>query len=401
MNHATISQNRVVIRLGELFLKGGNRGFFLSRLRKNLQWAIRDLPWQIKPIHSRFLAIADNPVVPPHETEEVLRRLQKVFGISSLGPAVSAEPDPDELERITLALLAQNGIPHGTATFRIDAHRSDKRLPFNGGQLNERIGAAVVEQTGLKVNLDNPDLRIIIEAGKDRDHTFISTETRPGPGGLPTGASGRAMLMLSCGIDSPAAAYLAMKRGLYLDGIYFHSFPYTGDAARDKVIRLGKILSEYGGIGRVHVVPFTQFQLAVRDNCPADLAVLLYRRMMVRISCAIAEANGAEALVTGESLGQVASQTLTNLTCIEDAADRPILRPLITADKQETITLARKIGTYETSILPHQDCCSLFVPKHPVTKGNLKVLSAMEARLDLEGLLKAAIEGVQVIPLID
>jgi thiamine biosynthesis protein ThiI len=260
------------------------------------------------------------------------------------------------------------------------------------------VGARVAAETGLAVDVHRPDLRVGIEVGTER--AFVYAGSRPAPGGLPVGSSGRALLLLSGGIDSPVAGWLAAKRGLAVDAVYFHSPPYVGEKSRDKVLSLGRVLARWQACRSVTVVPFTETQRRLRDGGPAELAVVLYRRMMMRIADAVADRIGAQALVTGENLGQVASQTVQNLAVIEEAARHVVLRPLVTNDKTETIALARRIGTYDISILPYEDCCSLFVPRHPATAARADDAVRVEARLDLAGALAEALAAAEHVPLL-
>jgi thiamine biosynthesis protein ThiI len=257
------------------------------------------------------------------------------------------------------------------------------------------VGARVQAATGLAVDVHAPALRLGIEVGTDVAYVFAATHDAPG--GLPVGASGRALLLLSGGIDSPVAGWLAAKRGLALDAIYFHSPPYIGEKSRDKVLALGKQLARWQALRSVTIVPFTGVQKRLRDAGPAELAVVLYRRMMLRIADVVADKLESDALVTGDNLGQVASQTIENLTAIEAAARRVVLRPLITYDKVETTALARRIGTYETSILPYEDCCSLFVPAHPATRARATDAEKVEAQLDVPAEIAAAVAGSERI----
>ena len=390
MNDEIFIGHGVVLRVGELFLKGKNRHIFEQALERNVRRALdgrNDV--QVKPVHGRIfvLGAAD---------EDLLGRLRWVFGISSMSAAVFCEKS---IETIT-ANAVKMGKDHPARKgdmFRIAARRSDKNFDHNSAEIGRIVGAAGAEATGLGVDLERPNLRIGVEVGVS--WTFLWTEQRRGPGGLPVGTSGRAALLLSGGIDSPVAGHLLQKRGLELIGVYFHAFPYTGDGAKNKVIDLARTLAQRQKGFRLYVVSFSKIQELLRDKADASYLVLLYRRAMIRIAQKIAGRERIAALATGESLGQVASQTLTNLSVVQDVATMPILRPLIGFDKAETIELARKIGTYEISILPHDDCCSLFVPKHPETKGHIPKRAAMEAGIDLQPLLDEAFENAELLKL--
>src|SRR5262249_12968467 len=306
-------------------------------------------------------------------------RLGRVFGIQSFSPVVLCAKDFDALrdEAVRVAVAAAGG----AKSFKVDAVRSDKRFPVRSMDMGRDIGAAIFHATGLRVDLHHPDLVVGIEVGVH--HTFVFAETRPGPGGLPVGASGRANLLLSGGIDSAVAGWLAMKRGLILDATYFHAFPFTGDKTKEKVIDLVRLLTPWHGPIELSVIQFAEAQKALRASGDAELAVVLYRRMMLRAAAEVARRRGATALGTGDSLGQVASPTLQNMATIRAAAQLLVLRPLLCYDKLETMALAKRIGTYETSIQPYDDCCSLFLPAHPATRSTVARAAEAEGSLDV------------------
>ncbi|MDD5306704.1 MAG: tRNA 4-thiouridine(8) synthase ThiI [Deltaproteobacteria bacterium] len=376
----------VVLRVGELFLKGRNRFRFEEALACNVRRAVADRPdVEVVLEHGRIFALG------ACDTDS-LASLASVFGVASLSPALFCEKGVPPITEAALALTVGKTGP--ARTFRIAARRSDKRFPLKSTELAREVGAAVQRATGLGVDLTAPDLTVGVEVGPR--WAFVWAQELPGAGGLPVGTSGRALLLLSGGIDSPCAGHLMQKRGLKLAAVYFHAFPYTGDGARDKVVDLARVLARRQGPLRLFVVPFARVQEALRDNAPGDYLVVLYRRAMLRIACRLAKREGLPALVTGESLGQVASQTLANIAAIEDAASLPVLRPLIGFDKLETVGLARTIGTYDISIRPHMDCCSLFVPPHPITKGSAKQAAFAESRVDLAPLMDEAVAASEV-----
>jgi tRNA uracil 4-sulfurtransferase len=377
----------VLCRYGELFLKSGNRRAFERVLADNVRAALADLPRaRVEQTHGRLLVrLSDD------DADEAAARLTRVFGLVSLSVARQVDAKED-LEAITGMAVEQARAVVARdrpASFKIEARRADKRFPKSSLDIDRHVGAAVQAATGLPVDVHGPALRIGIEVGTDIAYVFAGKQDAPG--GLPVGASGRALLLLSGGIDSPVAGWLAAKRGLALDAVYFHSPPYIGEKSRDKVLALGKQLARWQALRSVTVVPFTDAQKHLRDAGPAELAVVLYRRMMMRIADEIADRLEASALVTGENLGQVASQTIENLTAIEAAARRVVLRPLVTYDKVETTALARRIGTYETSILPFEDCCSLFVPAHPATRARAQDAERVEEKLDVAAEIAAAV----------
>jgi thiamine biosynthesis protein ThiI len=375
----------VVLRPGELFLKGGNRRLFELALERSARRALRERPdVVVRPEHGRLFALGA-------ADDDVLERLRWVFGAASLSPAVFAGRDPGAITDRAVALAREHAA--GARTFRIKARRADKTFELTSTELGREVGRAVGAATGLAVDLERPDLTVGIEIG--RSWTFLWVREEPGGGGLPVGTSGKALLLLSGGIDSPVAGHLMQKRGVELGAVYFHSFPYTGDGARDKVVDLARVLARRQDGLPLWVVPFTRIQEALRDAADPAWLVLLYRRAMVRIAGRIAARERIGALVTGESLGQVASQTMANLATIEAASPLPILRPLIGFDKAESIELAKRIGTFGISIRAHQDCCTLFVPAHPETKGNPLRAAKLESRLDLEPLLAEAVDAAE------
>ena len=375
----------IVLRYGELFLKGGNRGFFERKLAENCTRALDGIPGaEVQRRHARIMV-----AVPAEEQARALDRLGRVFGIQSISPARTVEKDLDAIaaQAIEVARLAVAHRGGRTPTFKVETRRSDKRFPMSSPEISREVGGRVIDALGLPVHVHKPDLEIGLEIATQ--HAFVFAETLPGPGGLPVGVTGRVNLLLSGGIDSPVAGWLAMKRGCTLLATYFHSFPYTGDRTKEKVIDLLKHLAPWQGEIPLYVVGFTDVQKALREAGPGELAVVLYRRMMLRTAELIARHESAKALVTGDNLAQVASQTLENLATIESVATMPVLRPLLTNDKVETVALAQRIGTYQNSIQPYEDCCSLFVPDHPATKAKVEDVTGPESKLDIAELAKS------------
>lgn len=377
----------VVLRFGELFLKGKNRYVFEQALERNVRVALkgRDDVEVIRKHGRIFVVGADDA--------DLLERLKIVFGISSLSKVVFCPKSIEAIEEAALAFAETR--PTSVQTFRIAARRSDKKFPMISSEIGRKVGAKVAVATGLGVDLTEPDYTIGIEVGTE--WTFLWADTQTGAEGLPVGTSGEGMLLLSGGIDSPVAGHLMQRRGLKLRAVYFHAFPYTGDGAKDKVIRLAEVLAKRQGPLALNVVPFTKVQEMFRDQAEAKLLVVLYRRAMMRIAAMLAKKHRIIGLVTGESLGQVASQTLHNLQAIEDAAPIPILRPLIGMDKLDIINIAKQIGSYDISILPHDDCCSLFVPRHPETHAGLKFVWRTESKIDWRPVVEEAAENTEII----
>jgi len=377
----------IVLRVSEIFLKGANRRVFVKQFTKNARRLLKGTGAELEVMYLRFLVH-----YPQGQKNIVLDRMQCLFGLHSMSPAVLVEKNLESIR--SEALLQAKELSKGTS-FKVKTNRRDKSFPMNSMALSMEVGGAIFHELVLKVDVKKPDVVVHIEIGETR--SFVYTQTIPGPGGLPVATGGRVGLLLSGGIDSPVAGYQALRRGCVISAIYFHSFPYTGDKSKEKVLTLAKNLARYQQKLRVHVVHFTDVQKQLREHGPGDLAVLLYRRMMMRTANKIAQAHHLQALVTGENLGQVASQTLENLAVIEESSQMPILRPLITYDKDDIIVQAKRIGTFETSILPYDDCCSLFVPKHPATKARLRDLTAAEKGLDMDALAQGLADNAEEI----
>ena len=381
----------VIATVHEVALKGGNRGWFERTLLANVRRALAGLPVAEISLPARVVIRFAEPV-PWHEA---LARLSAVFGINGIIPVERAGATYDQLERfvgehlgpfLASAGSSGNGLPSAAATaprsFAIRCKRSDKRFPLTSEEVNRRLGAFVNAATGLAVDLTNPDVTFHVLV--QRDGIYLFHRRYPGPGGLPVGTSGRVLVLMSGGIDSPAAAYMAMKRGTRAHYVHFHSAPYTSDASVGKVERIVRVLARHQGAARVAVVPFGECQRLIVADCPERLRVVLYRRMMLRVAERVARRWRCEALVTGESLNQVASQTLENLATIDRVAHMPVLRPLVGLDKQEIIAVAERARTFELSILPQQDCCSFLQPAHPATRTTHDECEQAEAALDVE-----------------
>jgi thiamine biosynthesis protein ThiI len=375
----------VVIRYHEIALKGGNRPFFVDRLLQNLRRAFSDVtPVTVRSTDSRVTLELPDTLA----WETARGRLEGVFGIANFSPAVSLERDLDVVKERAIAALAGR-----TGTFRVSAKRSDKTFPKVSMEIEREVGGAVKQATGLTVGLDDPDHTVFLEVL--RDSILCSTDKYAGPGGFPVGTSGRVAALLSGGIDSPVAAWRLMKRGCRAILVHFHAFPLQDHTTIDKARELARVLARYQYRSRLVLVPFGPVQQTIVAACPAPLRVVLYRRFMVRIGEAVAARHRARALVTGESLAQVASQTLENMTVIDEAAAGPILRPLVGMDKEEITRDARRIGTFEISTLPDQDCCQLFVPRNPATAARFDEVKAAEEALDVPGLVKQALDGIE------
>jgi tRNA uracil 4-sulfurtransferase len=372
---------KVLVHYHEIALKGRNRPFFLGKLADNLRRATEDMPGaRVKILPGRLtLEVPDS--VP---WDLVRERVAAVFGIANFARAHEVPLDLEALKAAAVASL--RGRTFGS--FRVTTKRSYKGFSKNSGEIDRELGAAVHEATGVRVDLEHPELTLYVEVLQDR--IFYSYEKQKGPGGFPVGSSGRVIALLSGGIDSPVAAYRIMKRGCRVILVHFHAFPLQDRTTIDKTRDLARILTRFQFRTRLLLVPFAPAQQEIVARCPAPLRVVLYRRFMVRIAEALAPRVRAKALVTGESLGQVASQTLDNMAVIDEAAAGPVLRPLVGMDKEEITVEARRIGTFETSTLPDQDCCQLYVPKSPAIAATLAQVREAEAPLDVAALVASA-----------
>ena len=385
----------VVIRYGELFLKGKNRDYFESLLIRNVKSALQGVDCTFQRSQGRYFV--EN--FDEDDCGEILQRLSRVFGIHSLSVAdkVAVRSDEDFPEiRASLAQAARKAAENaqGKLRFRVTVKRADKRIPMTSAEIAAALGGTGLSLGGFKVDLTSYDCDFKVDI-RENGFALVYTDVFQGAGGLPVGCSGRGMLLLSGGIDSPVAAYMMAKRGMKIFAVHFASPPYTSEKAREKVLELRDIVTAYAGGIRLFVVPFTEIQLAIHKNCPANYMITIMRRFMMRIACRLAETYDCGAVITGESLGQVASQTVESMTCTGDTATLPVFRPLIGMDKDEIMTLAKKIGTYETSIQPYEDCCTVFLPKSPAIHPSLDSVRKAEAALDVEALTEAALAAVE------
>ena len=373
----------ILVRYHEVALKKGNRPYFVELLKRNLVSSVKGLGFkEIRSLPGRLLLLFGEGA----DQEEIRRRIEQVFGVANFSFVERTPLDLGALEARILDSLDSMSF----ASFRIDTKRGDKDFALTSPEINRKIGAAVKEKSRARVDLTNAELTIFIEVLR-RD-AFFGFDKLHGAGGLPVGASGRVVSLISGGIDSPVAAYRMMQRGCRVIFVHFHSTPYQDKTSQEKVRELVSLLTRHQFQSRLYMVPFGEIQRQIVAGVLRPLRVVLYRRMMLRIAEAIARKEKAQALVTGESLAQVASQTLENMAVIQQAAGLPILRPLVGMDKQEIIDQARKIGTFETSATPDQDCCQLFVPKHPATKAKLADVEEAESKLDLPALVQAGVE---------
>lgn len=381
--------NTILIRYGEIFLKGNNRGYFESALAKNIRTALENFTFKFVRAQNRFL-IEDYDEA--YETD-IIDKLTKIFGIHSVSVAVKVKSTEEELEKAAVLLMKDK-----SGTFRVTVNRADKKIQKSSMELAAQLGGAVLESNpNLTVNLHVFDTDLYVDI-RENGLSYLFTDKIMGAGGMPVGTAGAGMVLLSGGIDSPVAAYMMAKRGLKLHAIHFHSAPYTSEMAKQKVVDLAGIVKNYSGPIVLHVIPFTDVQLKIHEKCPAELMITIMRRFMMRIAERVAKANSCGALITGESLGQVASQTMESITVTNGVIeDLPVFRPLIGMDKTEIMDIARNIDTYDTSILPYEDCCTIFLPKNPVIRPKLETVLKAEAKLDVETLIAACIENQEII----
>ncbi len=382
--------DHIIIRYGEISTKKRNRKAFVDKMKKHILWNLREIPnLEVTSNRERMYVILNGA-----DHKEVIERLKGVFGIQTLSPAIKIERDVEKMKDAALYYMGQ--LSDQVHTFKITTKRADKNFPYDTNEVNHMLGGHLLRNSnGLKVDVKNPDLNLIVEIR--REAIYLTGEVIPGAGGLPYGSSGKAMLMLSGGIDSPVAGYLAMKRGLDVEAIHFYSPPFTSERSRQKVIDLAGKLAEVTGSMKVHIVPFTEIQLLIQKQVPENYTMTTTRRLMLRLADQIREKEEAMAIITGESLGQVASQTLSSMFAINEVTNTPILRPLITMDKTEIIDLARKLDTFEISNLPYEDCCTVFTPASPKTKPKREKVNYYESFVDFEPLIATAIANTETL----
>ena len=378
----------ILLKLGEMVLKGLNRRSFEDKLQANLHRRLR--PFGQFRVYTRQSATYVEPIGDGCDVEGAYEALQHVFGIVGLSLARPCGKDKDAILACAKEFLDDQ--LRAARTFKVETKRADKTFPMTSIQLSQYVGGELHEAyDNLEVDVHHPELTVYVEV---RDYAaYVHTQPQPGAGGLPVGINGRAVSLLSGGIDSPVASWMIAKRGVALDMVHFFSYPYTSLEAKEKVLELARLLTPWTGRLTVHVVPFTAIQEELRRSCPEELFTVIMRRFMMRIAEAIARKANAGALVTGESLGQVASQTIKALGVTEDVTKMPVLRPLIGTDKVEIIRMAREIGPYETSILPYEDCCTVFTPRHPATRPVLEDVVKAESVLDVDALVEKALAG--------
>ena len=383
----------ILLKLGEIVLKGLNRKAFERKLLNNISY-------RLKPIGNFKISCLQSTVyVEPQDDscdmEEAFEACSKIFGIISMTRASACKKDKDAIAQLAIRCLKEE--MESAKSFKVESKRSDKSFPMTSIQLSQYVGGELQEAyPDISVDVHNPELTVYVEV---RDlAAYVHADPVPGAGGMPVGSNGVAVTLLSGGIDSPVSTYMIARRGVRLIPVHFFSFPYTSEQAKEKVVELAELLTAYCGRMTIEVVPFTHIQEEIRDKCPEEYFTLIMRRFMMRLAEKIAVYYGASAIVTGENLGQVASQTMEAMAVTRAVTGMPIIQPLIGFDKEEIVRLARKIGTFGTSILPYEDCCTVFTPRHPRTKPKLKDVEAVEAVLDVQALVEEAFNGIEQIP---
>ncbi|ACX64067.1 tRNA uracil 4-sulfurtransferase ThiI [Paenibacillus sp. Y412MC10] len=387
-----MTYDKLLLRFGEFTLKGKNRNRFERSVLNHIRSVLRPYPGAkiIKEYGRLYVELnGESP-------EALIQVLKKVFGLVSISPVRVCSSEPDRIIETAVEFVGQKEL-EGTVTFKVNARRVWKQFPHSSQEMNHLVGSPLLRTyPQLKVKVKQPDMELRVEIRENE--TYLYYEVIPGAGGYPLGTNGKAMLLLSGGIDSPVAGWSAMRRGLEIECVHFYSFPYTSQLAKEKVMELTRLLSGYTGKIKLHLVPFTDVQTSFVGIGQDNLIITFMRRAMLRIASSLAEREGALAIVTGDSLGQVASQTLPSMNVIGRATELPLLRPLVMMDKNDIINIAMDIGTFDTSILPYEDCCTLFVPKSPTTNPNLKIIEKVEASLtELPALIQAAVEGTETV----
>jgi thiamine biosynthesis protein ThiI len=380
--------NILIVKYGEIGVKGKNRYLFENKLIKNIRNMIKHIgEFNVYKEYGRIYVDIED-----YNYEEVIEEVRKVFGVVGVCPAIKAEKSYDKLKEIALIMLEKN-IEEGCKTFKVESRRGDKEFPMTSQEMSVDIGAYLLKNLDGKIKVDvrNPEVKISCEYREH--HTMVYSKTIKGYGGLPVGTNGKALSLLSGGIDSPVASWMVAKRGMKLEFVHFHSYPFTNERSQEKVLDLAKIIAKYCGKIKLHKVNILEIQKAISENCHESDYTIVARRFMMRIANKLAKETNCDALVTGESIGQVASQTIHGLTCTNAVVDIPVFRPLIAMDKLDIIDISQNIGTYETSIIPEEDCCSLFAPKNPTTRPTIEKMNLAETKLDIDKLVDEAIEG--------
>lgn len=385
-----------LLKYAEIGIKGRNRYLFEDALVEQIRYALRRCEGEFSVRKEQGRIYAD-VVSDTYDYDEVIENLKRVFGLSHICPMIQLEDEGFEKLGGEIVKYMDQVYADKHLTFKVNARRARKNYPKSSMEINCDLGEVLLEAfPEMRVDVHQPDVMLNVEI---REHIYVYSIVIPGPGGMPVGTAGKAMLLLSGGIDSPVAGYMIAKRGVQIDAVYFHAPPYTSERAKQKVVDLAKTVSKYAGEIRLHIINFTDIQMYIYDKCPHDELTIIMRRYMMRIAEHLAEESGCTGLITGESIGQVASQTMKSLLVTNEVCTLPVYRPLIAFDKLDIVDIAERIDTYETSVLPYEDCCTIFVAKHPVTKPNLQIIKKHERHLDerIEELLQKAYETQEII----
>ncbi len=384
-----------LLKYGEIGIKGKNRYLFEDALVRQIRFALKDVDGEFTVHKSQARIYVD--CEGDYDYEDTVEHLKRVFGLVGICPVVRMEDQGFEQLKKDVVAYMDEMYPDKNLTFKVESRRSKKSYPKNSMEISRDLGEAILDAfPEIRVDVHHPDVMVNVEV---RGEIYVYSQIIPGAGGMPVGTNGKAMLLLSGGIDSPVAGYMISKRGVGIEATYFHAPPYTSERAKQKVVDLARIVARYSGPIKLHVVNFTDIQLYIYDQCPHDELTIIMRRYMMRIAEHFAKEDGCLGLITGESIGQVASQTMQSLAATNDVCTLPVYRPVIGYDKQEIVNISEKIGTFETSIQPFEDCCTIFVAKHPVTKPNVEVIRRSEQKLEekIDELVKEAIDTVEII----
>ena len=387
-----------IVRCGEVALKGMNKPYFERMLLERIKKLLKKFDGVKAYRHEGLIFVrADKELNPGTEGKRaILKEIGKVFGVASISPAMECESTMEDIGQTAVEYMLEAIEERGVKTFKVNAKRADKNFPVKSPDISRQIGAAVLKGCKvLKVDVHNPDVKLFVDVRHDK--SYVYQDKIPGFGGLPLGTNGKGMSLLSGGIDSPVATWMMAKRGMMIEAVHFHSFPYTSQRAREKVEELAALVATYCGRFRMHVINLLPIQEQIVQKCPEEETTILVRRFMMRIAEELAAGNGCNMLITGENLGQVASQTAEALVVTDASVKMPVMRPLIGLDKTDIMDLAKEIGTYDKSIEPYEDCCTVFLPKHPATKPKLERILASESKLDCEGLIREAIEKEEIV----
>ncbi|MEG0918599.1 MAG: tRNA uracil 4-sulfurtransferase ThiI [Anaerovoracaceae bacterium] len=386
-------KNVYIVRAGEVALKGQNKPYFERMLVERIRKLLRKYD-NVKVNRHEGLIFVRTPK--DLDKNLVIKEISKVFGVASISPAVELESNMEDIYEASVEYMLKLIDEQGVKTFKVDAKRADKNFPVKSPDIAKQVGGAVLKGCKvLKVDVHNPDVYLYVDVRRDK--TYIYQQRIKGFGGLPLGTNGKGLILLSGGIDSPVAAFMMAKRGMYIEALHFHSYPYTSERAQEKVEELASILAIYCSRFKMHVINLLPIQEEIVKNCPQDETTILVRRFMMKIAEKVAEKYQCNMLITGESLGQVASQTAESLVVTDNSVTMPVMRPLIAMDKVDIMDIAKDIDTYDTSILPYEDCCTVFLPKHPVTKPKLAKILESEGKLNVEELVENAVDSIETI----